>query len=859
MFLICTLLTCLFSLGAEAAGDETVYGGEERSVLLNDGWKYLGWDQGPEDIVPDFGADVTIPHDWMIAREFSEEGEAESAFLKGGAVWYARELILAEDCADRLVFLDFDGVCHNASVYVNGMFAAERPYGYVPFSVDITDLVTADGETKNIIAVRLDTSGPASRWYSGGGILRDVSLRITGPVSFAKDGFAVMYDETVKKDGDSCLTTVSAEVINRTGETRRLAVRAEITDETGKKTASVLSEQAEVPAGGEAVISCRLEAEDIRLWKLSRPSLYRASLSLVGEDEVLDEVSVTYGYRWTDLDPDHGFFLNGEAMKLKGVCLHQDLGAFGAVDSSSLWSQRLMTLKQMGCNAVRIAHDPASARFLSLCAEMGILVIEEAFDTWTYAKNWNMNDRSSCFSQETGQTRLAGVSPEMCWAEADLKAMIRRDRNNPAVIMWSLGNEILGNIGVFPEEYPDIAEALAVWANEADGARPVTIGDNRTDGKVEIQNRMDANIVAQGGVIGLNYASAREYDALHKKHPDYAFYGSETASELSSRSWYAKMGTDEDALQVSSWDREAVEWGNTARQAWLDVVSRDFIAGEFVWTGYDYLGEPEPWNGVQAGSVSGRGPIPRSSYFGILDTAGLPKDSYYFYQSQWRDDITVLHILPDWQEGLSGKVEVTVYTNAPEAELFLNGRSLGKKKAQLHTSSDGYAWQTYDGDLAAVWSVEYEPGILEAAAYDENGGKISLTAGRSAAAGAEEGKALVFDVKRLRFREGDIIRIPVRAADENGVTVSGAGDKVSFSCEGCRLLLADNGDAADITPYIFSGTEAERSLFGGYAAVFAVPEEDAEKVVIRAEAEGLEPAEITVPKDVPLRHVTGQK
>ncbi len=858
MILSFVLFCCLSSLRAEAAGGDTVYGGEARTVLLNDGWKFLGWDQGPADIVPDFGVDITLPHDWMIAQEFSEEGEAESAFLKGGAVWYARDLVLAESCADKLISLDFDGVCHNADIYVNGEFAAYRPYGYVPFSVDITDLVTADGETKNIVAVRLDTTQPSSRWYSGGGILRDVSLTVTGPAAFVKNGITVTYDEALKNEGDDCPTAVSAEVINRTGEAKHLALRIELTDEAGRKAAAAVSEPVEVAAGGEAVISCRLKAESIRRWELSRPSLYRASLSLVEADEVLDEAGVAYGYRWTAFDPDHGFFLNGEAMKLKGVCLHQDLGAFGAVDNASLWSQRLLALKQMGCNAVRIAHDPASEKFLSLCAEMGILVIEEAFDTWTYAKNWNLQDRSSCFSQGTEQTRLAGVSPEMSWAEADLKAMIRRDRNCPAVIMWSIGNEILGNIGLIPEEYPDIAEALSAWAGECD-RRPVTIGDNMTDGKSKTQNEMDANIAAHGGVIGLNYASAREYDALHKKHPDYAFYGSETASELSSRSWYAKEGTDEEALQVSSWDKEAVEWGNPARRAWLDVITRDFVAGEFVWIGFDYLGEPEPWNGVQAGSVSGRGPVPRSSYFGIFDTAGLPKDSYYFYQSQWRDDITVLHILPDWQEGPAGKVNVAVYTNAPEVELFLNGTSLGRKKAQVHQSKDGYTWQTYDGDLAALWRVGYEAGTLTAAAYDENGEKISLPAGRSAAVTAAEGKILSFDVKRLRFREGDVIRVPLRAADENGVIVTGERKNVHFSCEGCTLLCADNGDPADSTPYIFNGTETERALFGGYAVVFVVPEEGAEAVVIKAEADGLEPARIVIPKDVPAKHEAGKE
>ena len=848
MILACFLIPCLFMIRTQGDDGKTVYEGKERTVPLNDGWKYLSWDQSPEDLLPEFGVDVILPHDFMIAQEFSEEGEAESAFLKGGIAWYARYLILSESCADRAVMLDFDGVYHQAEIYVNGTLAAQHPYGYSPFSVDISGLAVCDGEFENIIAVRVDTSEPSSRWYAGGGILRDVSLTVTSPVSFEKDGVAVTYDESLKKDGEDCPTHISAEIINRGEKEKRLKISVELYDESGRCAASAVSKTYKVPSGETSVITCDLEAASIRQWRTDRPALYQARVCLLDGEEIIDEVSETYGYRWTAFDPDSGFFLNGEPVKLKGVCLHQDLGALGAADHPSLWAQRLRKLREMGCNAIRIAHDPASKNLIRLCTQTGILVIEEAFDTWTYPKNWNLRDHSSCFSQETGQTRLAGVSPQMTWAEADLKAMIRRDRNDPSVILWSLGNEILGNIGAVPEEYPDIAEMLSVWARECDTTRPLTIGDNKTDGKSEIQNRMDANIVSHGGIIGLNYASAKEYDSLHKKNPDVVFYGSETASELSSRSWYGE-GTDEEALQLSSRDEETVEWGSTARQAWLDVISRDFIAGEFVWTGYDYLGEPEPWNGVQAGSVSGSGPLPRSSYFGILDTAGFAKDAYYFCQSQWRDDITVLHVLPDWQEGLSGKVNVTVYTNAPEVELFLNGQTLGRKKAEMHRTAGGYGWKTYDNDLAASWDVEYEAGTLEAVAYDENGERITGTSGISLRQSAGEPAALVFDVKRLRFRDGDVLRLPLKAVDENGNETPADDILVTFSCEGCEALYADNGNAADGTPYIFSGTQTQRKLFRGCAAAFVKAADDAQEIILKAEADGLETAVIRIPKD----------
>ncbi len=854
LFIIAVLLSAsVFTIRAQEE-EADIFRCEGRTTLLNDGWTLQLWDQAPEDVIPANGTPVTLPHDWMISQQFTEEAEAESAFLPGGIAWYARELILDESFEGKKISLDFDGVSHQASVYVNGELAAYHPYAYTPFSIDIGDLLVRDGKTANIIAVRTDTAEASSRWYAGGGIFRNVSLTVKGPVSFAHDGTVITYDLTE----EGAATAVRAAVRNDGEETAAVTAECGIYDPHGRLCASFAAEERTLDAGEEAVLECLPEVSPVLLWDTEHPYLYEARVILKENGSEIDAVSVRYGYRTCEFDPDNGFFLNGEPLKLKGVCLHHDLGSLGAADDPLLWSKRLDMLKEMGANAVRVTHNPASAEFMRLCAEKGFLVIEETFDTWTYAKNWNLRDYSSIFNEPAGQTRLAGIRPEETWAEADLKAMVARDRNNPAVIMWSAGNEILGNIGADPPEYPEYAAMLAGWANECDGTRPVTIGDNFPEGVNEIQNLMDDALAEAGGVIGLNYAEAGEYDSLHAAYPERVFYASETASELSSREWYSHAGIDQDSLQISAWDSEAVEWGSTAAGAWLDTVSRDFIAGEFVWTGFDYLGEPEPWNGVQPGSVSGKGPIPRSSYFGIIDTASFPKDSYYFYQSQWRDDLTVLHVMPGWQNDTAktgNKVKVCIYTNAPEVELFLNGESLGRKKAERHVTGNGHAWNTYDGEMYAAYEVCYREGTLKAAAYDENGNEIRAASGISSRVTASDPVSPDTGRKRLQIRDDGLLMIPFLMRDEDGNFCGTDRSRVSFAVkEGAVLLGADSGDPADPEPFIFDPSGTERKLFGGRVMLFVKAESDAEEVRMRISSGNAEEKEVTIPREVTERH-----
>ena len=660
------------------------------SFLWNSSWQFHEDGSDP--------AGVELPHDWTITHTPDVSGEAESGFLPGGTGTYEKTFTVSEELKDCEFLLEFEGVYHRASIYVNDQAIAYHPYGYTPFTVDLTDFIRAGEE--NTVRVLCDTAEASSRWYSGSGIYRNVTMHVKEKLHLDEQRMHAVYD---KQTEGPVTTGLSAYLVNHTGEEKDAEVQAVIYDRYGRICAEASQD---LTAGEEETLAeIELTVHDPELWDTEHPVLYKAEMSLLYEGEVIDTISTSYGYRNIAFDPDTGFYLNGEPVKLKGVCLHHDLGALGAADNRYIWKQRLEQLKEMGCNAIRITHNPASSTLLDLCAEMGMLVIEESFDTWAYSKNWNLADYAACYNSSVSQDHLVNLRPEWIWAQADIYSMVWAGRNNPAVIMWSIGNEILGNIGLAPEDYPAYADMLCTWVAEADEQRPATIGDNMTDGTSDVQNGMDQAVADHGGTIGLNYALTEEYDALHSAYPDRVFYGSETASELSSRGWYAKHGIDQDHLQVSAWDEEAVEWGCTAQKAWYDVITRDFIAGEFVWTGFDYLGEPEPWNGVEPGSVSGQGPVPKSSYFGIIDTAGIRKDSYWFYQSQWRNDVTVLHILPSWNKGsiaadMFGKTKVNVYSNAPAVELFLNGRSLGVRHAEKHKTDAGYEYQTYDGKLS---------------------------------------------------------------------------------------------------------------------------------------------------------------
>ena len=474
-------------------------------------------------------------------------------------------------------------------------------------------------------------------------------------------------------------------------------------------------------------------------------------------------------------------------------------------------------LKEMGVNAIRVTHNPAAPALVEIANRKGMMLIDEAFDTWTQPKNGNVNDYSAWFNRTIGaDNQILGGEADMTWAEYDIKAMVRQDRNSPAVIMYSLGNEIFeGTANNRASEYPDIARSLCTWLQEVDDTRPPTFGQNTNNEGIAYQ--VGAVLKEFGGISGVNYADTGRYDTWVEKGQ--LVYYSETASAVNSRGVYDRKSSQQDKNNdrlLTSYDKSAVGWGAVASDAWKRTLDRDSSMGEFVWTGFDYIGEPTPWNGIGSGAASGAlETSPKSSYFGIIDTNGLPKDTYYFYQSQWNDDVHTLHILPTWNEEEividGGNVEVVVYSDAAQVELYLNDGTepIATATSELKTTSAGYTyrmWQsgTNHTNLYATFSVPYERGTLRAVAYDDQGQVISDTKGRSSVTTTTAATQLSLEADRTTITADgdDLSYITISVKDAEGRLVNTDDVSVTLSITGNgEILGVDNGRQNDHTSY----------------------------------------------------------
>ena len=796
------------------------YAASVRDVNFDQDWLFLPGD-------PENGADpglddsawqaVTLPHDWSIAQPFTVAGEAESGFLPGGTGWYRRHFTVPQEWQGQEIILDFSGVYMNCDVYLNGEKLAYHPYGYTSFAIDLTSHLLAGEE--NVIAVRVDHSVPSSRWYSGSGIFRHVTVSALNPVHISRYGFVLTNLDN---------TAVQAEITldNNTGKDAETEIVCRLRTPDGTTVAEETISDFTVKTNTASTCTLTLTPDNIRLWSPEDPYLYIVETGVLAGGQLLDHMEIPYGFRETSFDPDHGFTLNGQPVKLQGVCLHHDQGALGAVEDETALGRQLDLLKDMGVNAIRSTHNPASDTLRRLCDEKGFLLIEEAFDTWLYSKNGNFYDYGVIFRQEIAadNTILNAAEGEL-WAEYDVREMVRRARNNPSVLAWSIGNELMNNHGGDTSEYPYWTEEITRWIREEDSSRPVTVGDNNMLEQSPHHTAMDETLAADSGIIGLNYAHDSQYDSIHANHPGWCLYGSETASAFTSRSTYYTDGIDRSAYEITSFDNAAVEWGSTAEAAWKDVITRDYLAGEFIWTGFDYIGEPEPWNGHETGPVSGEEPLPKSSYFGAIDTAGFPKDTYYFYRSQWNRNDTTLHILPDWNEEdimvrPDGTVRVVVYSNAPAVELFLNGESLGRKAYETITTGLGYTYRECEGHLYYTWDVPYTPGTLQAVGYDENGQTIENTTGRGTV--STYGEPAVLVLKQVTPAADDKpVYVEISLQDADGNECVSASDRLQIMAGADAVILGtDNGDPADIDRYVPEDPHyAERNLFRGRALV----------------------------------------
>ncbi|HJC46495.1 MAG TPA: discoidin domain-containing protein [Candidatus Lachnoclostridium pullistercoris] len=862
-------------------------GGEERSQNFDDNWKFnLGDVSGGED--PSFNdsdwRSLSLPHDYSIEQEFSQSMEAESGYLPGGIGWYRKNFIIPADQAGKQVRIDFDGVYMDATVYINGHELGTHPYGYTPFSYDLTDYIKFGEE--NVIAVKVNHQTPSSRWYSGSGIYRSVDLTITEPVHVGLEGTAVTTPELGEGNTSRVKTVLDTTVDNDSEEEQKVKLLYTLYkkgDPEKTAVAAAETEEQTVAPGGQAEFHAETTVSDPDLWGVYDSQLYVVETQVQVDGRVTDTYRTDFGFRYMEFDSDSGFSLNGEHMKLKGVCMHHDQGALGAVDSKAAIRRQVEILKDMGCNAIRVTHNPASRNLIEVCNEMGILVIEEAFDGWLDPKNGNSRDYSRFFKQEIGgENEIIGREDGMTWAEFDLKAMIRRDRNAPSVIAWSLGNEITEGTSGSEANYVNQTPILIEWAKEADATRPLTIGDNRVKNGNGNFAAIQNDLTESGGLVGVNYTDWQTMKNLHEQHPDWKIYGSETASAINSRGIYKKSGyasSQNSSKQLTSYDISAVSWGATAAEAWRRTIKSDFVAGEFVWTGFDYIGEPTPWNGTGPGA-QGAWPSPKSSYFGIVDTAGFPKDSYYLYQSLWNDEVNTLHILPAWNEDVvekdgQGNVEVVVYSDAPTVELFFTPadggetESLGSKTFQTAESEGGLYEYQYCGDnpdsassLYRTWSVPYEAGTITAKAYTDESKQTEITdtEGRNqVSTTGEEAKltARVYGDRDTITADGkDLAYIEVDVTDADGQTVPDADDRVTFKVEGDGVLVGvDNGSAPDHDSY----KADSRQAFSGKVVAIVQSTKKAGEFTVTAEADGLEGTSVTVSTEPEESESVGDK
>lgn len=751
-----------------------------QNILFNDGWQFCLCDIGTElSALPGrHWYDVELPHDWLIndASKLYETGEG----------WYRRSLPCSAEQLSGRMLLNFDGVYMNSTLFVNGKEAGSWTYGYSAFEHDITDFLH---EGENELLLRVSHQSPNTRWYSGAGIFRDVMLKLRPAAYIGTNG---VYIHSAPQPEGGWTTEVETDVVGEASDIRMLL---EVFDPAG---ASMGGYGLEAHFdGGHEKFTASFNSTDPELWSVDDPMLYTLKISLYSGSELLDCVNETFGYRTAEFDPDRGFLLNGEPVKLHGVCMHHDLGALGSALNEAALARQLRIMKEMGVNAIRTSHNMPARQLVQLCDEMGLLVDSEAFDMWEKPKTEFDNHRF--FTEH---------------AERDVRSWIERDRNHPCIIMWSIGNEI--NDTIDPHGL-DITKRLYEYVLKYDpkGNAAPTIGSNYM-GNENAQKCSDVVKLA-----GYNY-SEYLYDEHHKKYPDWVIYGSETASAVRSRGIYRfpaelPLLTGEDC-QCSSLDNSVVGWGSSAMKSWRLDRDCPFCCGQFIWTGFDYIGEPTPYN-------------TKNSYFGIVDTAGFPKDIYYFYQSVWLspEQKKVLHIVPSYWDFIPGQeIDVLIYSNARDVELFLNGKSVGTHVMELETSQD----------MRAHFKVPFEPGVLRVVGHFADGSECSEVLHTPSDPAAV---VLTSDKETLLADGRDIAFVEISTVDVNGIPVGNARNRIRVEVSGAgRLVGLDNGDSTDYDSY----KGDNRRLFSGKLLAMIESTLEPGEITVRAYSEGLENAEL---------------
>ena len=796
---------------------------------------------------------LNLPHDWSIYFDFDHKSPArnEGGQLNGGTAWYRKTFILNEADKNKDVRINFDGVYMDSKVYVNGKFVGHYPSGYNHFSYDITEFLNKDG-SENSITVQVINKQPSSRWYSGSGIYRDVTLSYRDKVHVAENGNHITTPKLAEQKNSNVETQVQSKIKNTDKKTANVFVEQQIFTKEGKAVSELVRSATKSLAENEtAQFNQNILVNQPTLWttKSYHPQLYVLKTKVYKEDQLVDVTEDTFGYRYFNWTAKEGFSLNGERMKFHGVSIHHDNGALGAEENYKATYRKLKLLKDMGVNSIRTTHNPASPQLLDAAASLGLLVQEEAFDTWYGGKK--TYDYGRFFDQDA--THPEAKKGEK-WSDFDLRTMVERDKNNPSIVMWSLGNEVEEANGS-PRSI-ETAKRLKAVIKAIDTERYVTMGENKfsraaTGDFLKVAEIMDA--------VGMNYGE-RFYDAVRRAHPDWLIYGSETSSATRTRDSYYNpariLGHDNSPnrhYEQSDYGNDRVGWGRTATESWTFDRDHAGYAGQFIWTGIDYIGEPTPWHNQDNKPV-------KSSYFGIIDTAGLPKNDFYLYRSEWYSDKEkpTVRILPHWnwtEETLKerkmlvdGKVPVRTFSNAANVELFLNGQSLGKKEFTKKRTEDGrpYHEGAKPSELYLEWLVKYQPGTLTAIARDENGNEIArdsvTTAGEPARVRlTKEEHVITADGKDLSYIHYEIV-------DSDGNVVPTANNLVHFNLHGQgQIVGVDNGEQASRERYKAQADGTwQRRAFNGKGVVIVKSTEKEGKFTLYADSAGLTSDSATV-------------
>jgi len=759
------ILTIAFAGRAQSyrnpAPTSDVYNGE-RGINFNENWSFFHGNVFSAQSVTFDDASwrkLNLPHDFGIENTFnaSSPSTSEGGFLDGGVAWYRKSFNLPESYNGKSISVTFDGSFMNTEVWINGNYLGIRPYGYITFQYDITPYLNY-GSTVNVIAVKVNNIQKSCRWYSGSGIYRNVWLNVLDSVHIAFCGSAVT---TPSVSASSASVTIKTDVQNQSSVGQNVMLHSIVLNNEGVIVASGDASLASISAGSVNAFTTNIEVNNPTLWSMENPYLYKLKTYVISNSAKVDSFSSTLGFRNVVFDANTGFSLNGKNIKIHGVCMHQDLGSLGSAQNYRALERQVEIMKSMGVNGIRTSHNPPAPELLEICDRMGIVVMDEVYDCWSSGKDsydYHLNYST--------------------WMPEDVKNWIIRDRNHPSVIIWSAGNEI-------PQMNSSGLTCLTNIKNEIkkqDTSRPITLGLNNWS-YTTINDQLD--------IVGFNYADGGEYDSYHAAHPASILIGSETSSAVRSRGIYHTPTSNSiltaPDMQCSSYDNSVVSWGHSAESSWKYDRDRPFVAGQFIWTGFDYIGEPTPYNNTFPS---------KSSYFGIVDLCGFPKDIYYFYQSQWTTE-PMVHVLPHWNWEPGSTIPVWTYTNCDSVRLIGNGISLGSKSF------------VSGGALHLEWQVPYVAGSVKAYAFE--GGVIVA---RDSVTTADSPSQIELKVDRDEiYGNGlDLAFVETNILDADGVFCPMADNLINYSITGPgKIVGVDNGNSISIEPFKATG----RTSFNG--------------------------------------------